>query len=186
MGGKLYMRPDLIMLVLVLVWSAAIWDVHIRRIPNRLVLAGAVMGVLLQGVHAGSGGILAAILGLLVGLAILMPGYLMGFTGAGDAKLMAAVGTFLGPLGVFQAALASIMAGAVIAIVYIVFAVIFCQTSSPMARYGLMAKTLFYTGRPLYIAPHEGEVMGRKFPFAVSIAIGTTGWLIWQWPMAVG
>ncbi|MDI5987043.1 prepilin peptidase [Halomonas sp. M4R5S39] len=169
--------------LLVLVVAAVFWDLYQRRIPNYLIMAGAAMGILLQAVQAGSGGVLAAITGLLVGLAILLPGYLLGFTGAGDAKLMAAVGTFLGPLGVFQAALASILVGSVIATGYIFFAVLFRQSSSPMARYGLMTKTLVTTGRPIYIAPEKGEVMGKKFPFAVSIAIGTTGWMIWQWPL---
>lgn len=126
---------------------------------------------------------LSAVYGLCVGLVVFMPGYLMGFTGAGDAKLMAAVGTFLGPLATFQAALASILAGSAIAVGYILFAVLFRQTASPIARYGLMAKTFIATGRPLYIAPEKGEVMGQKFPFAVAIAIGTTGWMIWQWPL---
>ncbi|MCE9680771.1 A24 family peptidase [Halomonas alkalisoli] len=172
--------------VLLFSWIAAGWDLRTRRIPNRLVLAGAAMGLLLQGALAGAGGILAAIFGLLVGLAILMPGYLMGFTGAGDAKLMASMGTFLGPIGVLQAGLASIVVGGLIGLSFAVSALVISDSVSPWSRYGLMAKTLLYTGRPLYIAPHKGEVMGRKFPFAVSIAIGTTGWIIWQWLLAVG
>ncbi|PXX97692.1 prepilin peptidase [Halomonas sp. LBP4] len=171
-------------LILLLIWSAAAWDLRMRRIPNRLVLAGAAMGVLLQVVLAGPGGVLAAITGLLVGLAILLPGYLLGVTGAGDAKLMASVGTFLGPLGAFQAALASILVGGVIAMGFALSALFSRQSVSPRGRYGLMVRTLVTTGRPLYIPPAEGEVMGRKFPFAVSIAIGTTAWMIWQWPLA--
>lgn len=173
-------------LVLLLIWSAAAWDLRTRRISNRLVLAGAALGLLLQGVLAGAGGVLAAILGMLVGLAILMPGYLMGFTGAGDTKLMAAVGTFLGPMGVLQVGLASMLFGGVIGICFVASSIFSRDAISPWSRYGLMAKTLFYTGRPLYIAPDKGEVMGKKFPFAVSIAIGTTGWMIWQWPLTVG
>ena len=156
--------------LLVLVLIAAIFDLKFRRIPNFIVLVGAAIGLLVQVAFTGLSGVLAAIYGLLVGLVVFLPGYLMGFTGAGDAKLMAAVGTFLGPLGVFQAALASILAGSVIALGYILFAVLFRQTASPMARYGLMAKTLVTTGRPIYIAPEKGEVMGKKFPFAVAIA----------------
>ncbi|MCG6657317.1 prepilin peptidase [Halomonas campisalis] len=164
---------------LMLVVCAAAWDLRQRRIPNRLVLAGAAIGLLLQGALAGPSGVLAALYGLLVGLAILMPGYLMGFTGAGDAKLMAAVGTFLGPLGALQAGLASILVGGAIGIGFAASALFNKSSVSPWSRYGLMLKTLSVTGKPLYIAPQEGEVMGRKFPFAVSIAIGTTGWMIW-------
>jgi prepilin peptidase CpaA len=172
------------LMALLIIWSSAIWDLHQRRIPNHLVMAGAATGILLQGMLAGPSGVLAAMTGMLVGLAILMPGYLMGFTGAGDAKLMASIGTFLGPMGVFQAALASILVGGVIALGFAFSALISCQSISPWRRYGLMIKTLSVTGKPLYIAPEEGEVMGKKFPFAVSIAIGTTGWMIWQWPLA--
>lgn len=166
---------------LVAVASAA--DIASQRIPNTLILAGAAVGFLLQGWAAGTGGVLAAIYGLVVGLAILLPGYLMGFTGAGDAKLMAAIGTFLGPVGVLQAALISIFVGGIIAIGFALSALIHRQSISPWGRYALMMRTLVITGRPLYIPPAEGEVMGKKFPFAVSIALGTTAWIVWQWPL---
>ncbi|MGL6213444.1 A24 family peptidase [Billgrantia desiderata] len=103
-------------LIFMFLWIAASWDIFQRRIPNTIILAGAAVGFLLQGWAAGAGGVLAATYGLVVGLAILLPGYLMGFTGAGDAKLMAAIGTFLGPVGVLQAALISIFVGGIIAI----------------------------------------------------------------------
>ncbi|GGX82979.1 pilus assembly-related outer membrane protein [Litchfieldella qijiaojingensis] len=167
-------------LVLLLIWSAATWDLRQRRIPNVLVMAGAATGILLQWMLAGSGGFLATISGLAVGLGILLPGYLLGMTGAGDVKLMAAVGTFLGPYHVLLAALASIFVGGVIALGFAASALFSRNSISPWARYGLMVKTLVTTGRPIYAAPAEGEVMGRKFPFAVSIALGTTGFLAWQ------
>ncbi len=166
-----------------LLLAAAIQDLLHRRIPNTLILAGAAVGILLQGWAAGAGGVLAAIYGLVVGLAILLPGYLMGFTGAGDAKLMAAIGTFLGPVGVLQAALISIFVGGIIAIGFALSALIHRQSISPWGRYALMMRTLVITGRPLYIPPAEGEVMGKKLPFAVSIALGTTAWIVWQWPL---
>ncbi|TFH85592.1 prepilin peptidase [Billgrantia azerbaijanica] len=170
-------------LVLLLIWSAAAWDLHTRRISNMLVVAGAAAGLLLQGVLAGPGGVLAAIYGLLVGLAVFLPGYLLGFTGAGDVKLMAALGTLLGPIGIFQAGLASILVGGVIGMVFATSALFNRSSVSPWSRYGLMVKTLVVTGKPLYIEPKEGEVMGKKFPFAVAIAIGTTAWMVWQWPL---
>ncbi|WP_373188085.1 prepilin peptidase [Halopseudomonas sp.] len=170
--------------LMLLIWSAAAWDFHARRIPNVLVLVGAATGLLLQGIQAGPGGAQTSLYGLLVGLAILMPGYLMGFTGAGDAKLMAATGTFLGPWGILQAGLASIAVGGIIGLLFAASALFNRRSVSPWSRYGLMMKTLVATGKPLYIPPTEGEVMGKKFPFAVSIAIGTTVWVIWQWPLA--
>jgi len=111
-----------------------------------------------------------------------MPGYLLGTTGAGDVKLMAAIGTFLGPYNVLLAGLASIAVGGVIALGFMALSVLSSSSPSPWQRYGLMFRTLLTTGRPVYLAPVEGEVMGRKFPFAVSIAVGTSLFLIWRSP----
>ena len=58
-----------------------------------------------------------ALLGLLVGLLLMMPGHVIGATGAGDVKLMAAVGAVVGPDVIFRAFLYSAVAGGVLAIV---------------------------------------------------------------------
>ncbi|TDX28402.1 prepilin peptidase CpaA [Modicisalibacter xianhensis] len=169
-----------IIVVFIVIWSAAGWDAYQRRVPNVLVFVGVILGSTHQFLLTGPSGILAAFFGGGIGLIILLPSYLMSFTGAGDVKLMAAIGTFLGPYDVFIAAITSIAVGSVIALGYAASS-LFNQTSiSPWSRYGLMFKTLVTTGRPIYIAPAEGEVMGRKFPFAVSIAIGTTLFLVWD------
>lgn len=160
--------------LLILVWSAALWDLNQRRIPNALVFGGIVVGSILQLLFIGHSGFVDALSGLFLGLVLLMPGYLLGFTGAADVKLMGAAGTFLGPAQVFFAALASLLVGGLIALGFMV-AVFFMQGSqAPWQRYGLMFRTFFSTGRPVYVTPEKGEVMGRRFPFAVSIAIGST------------
>ncbi|MDC0663750.1 A24 family peptidase [Marinobacter sp. SS21] len=177
------MNPELLPIslpVFALIWSAACWDLRCRRIPNGLVLTGVVVGM---AVHLGLGGfagLLDALAGLGVGLAILLPGYLVGTTGAGDVKLMAAVGTFLGPFYAMLAGLASIAVGGLIGLGFLALAGLSSRAPAPWSRYGLMLKTLFVTGRPVYLAPEKGEVMGRKFPFAVSIAVGTSSLVIWQ------
>lgn len=115
----------------------------------------------------------------MAGMGVLLPGYLLGSTGAGDVKLMAAIGAFLGPQDVLLAALASIVVGSVVAIGYAASSLFQPNSISPWRRYGLMFRTFFTTFQPVYLAPAEGEVMGRKFPFAVSIALGTTLFLAW-------
>ena len=163
-----------------LVYLAAFFDVKQRRIPNLLVLMGILFGALLQFSYFGVFGIVNALVGLGAGVMLLLPGYLFKATGAGDVKLMAAIGAFLGLYDVFLAALASIAVGGIVALGYAAGSLFNQATVSPWSRYGLMFKTLVITGRPIYIAPAEGEVMGRKFPFAVSIAIGTTLFLFWD------
>lgn len=165
--------------VFALIWSAACWDLRHRRIPNRLLLAGVVVGIAVRLSLGGIGGLLDSLAGMGVGLAILMPGYLAGKTGAGDVKLLATVGTFLGPYPVLLAGLASIAVGGLIALGFLIMAGLSSGSTAPWSRYGLMLKTLFATGRPIYLEPGAGEVMGRKFPFAVSIAVGTSSLLLW-------
>ncbi len=170
----------LVALSLLLVWSAAVCDLRARRIPNVLVMAGVVTGFLLHVLVSGVEGVLVTFYGLIVGLLVLLPGYIMGFTGAGDVKLMAAIGAVIGVNSVIFSALASALFGGVVALVYVAIFTIFHDNVSPWSRYKLMLKTLVVTGRVIYLDPVEGEVMGMKFPFAVSIALGTTGVLAWQ------
>ena len=59
----------------------------------------------------------AALLGCVIGLVLMMPGYALGATGAGDVKLMAAVGSLLGPLVVVYAVLYTAIAGGVLAVI---------------------------------------------------------------------
>ncbi|NVD97157.1 prepilin peptidase [Massilia sp. BJB1822] len=108
--------------------AGAVWhDVRARRIPNQLVLWGALAGLALQatltpgaGLYAepfGSLGLLSSASGLAIGLLLLLPMYALGAMGAGDVKLMAMVGAFLGPEEIVGAALFSMMAGGVLSIV---------------------------------------------------------------------
>ena len=95
---------------------ATIVDVRTRRIPNVLTgtMAGAGLGLAVFGFGGISVG--AAVLGCVVGLVLMLPGHALGATGAGDVKLMAAVGTLLGPLVVVNAVLFTAIAGGVLAV----------------------------------------------------------------------
>ncbi len=176
--------PRILLPVLLLgaVWTACVFDLRQRRIPNVLTLGTAALGVTMQFTFEGMTGVFTAITGLGVGLMILMPGYLLRTTGAGDVKLMAAAGPFLGPFWVLLAGLASIVTGALIAAGFAASTLLTRSAQSPWQRYGFMLKTLVTTGRVFYVPAEEGEVMGRRFPFAVSIAIGTTITLLIWWP----
>ena len=59
----------------------------------------------------------AALLGCVIGLVLMLPGHVLGATGAGDVKLMAAVGSLLGPLATVNAVLFTAVAGGVLAVI---------------------------------------------------------------------
>ena len=96
---------------------ATVVDLRTRRIPN--VLTGSMAGAGLGLAAFGLGGISvgAAVLGCLIGLVLMLPGHMLGATGAGDVKLMAAVGSLLGPLVVVNAVLFTAVAGGALAVI---------------------------------------------------------------------
>ncbi len=96
---------------------AAVVDLRTRRIPNVLTAAMACTGVALAAAGISSIPLWASALGLAIGLALMMPGHLLGATGAGDVKLMAAIGAIVGPATVVWAFLFTAIAGGVLAVV---------------------------------------------------------------------
>lgn len=96
--------------------AAAAIDVRTRRVPNALTFTTMLVGLGLATTRVGDLGTGAAIAGGLIGLALMLPGYLFGGTGGGDVKLLAAFGTLLGPAETLQAFLAMALAGGAIAI----------------------------------------------------------------------
>lgn len=112
------MPPETLSLAIVLAGTGAgaLIDVRTRRVPNALTLSLAAVGVLVAVAGVGAVGPAAALTGFAVGLALMLPGYLMGGTGAGDVKLLAAAGTLLGPTGTLWAFAFTLMAGGAIAL----------------------------------------------------------------------
>ena len=108
-------------LLLLMVSIAAVNDLATRRIPNRLLFAGLAGALLLHGLSAEPGAaLLSAFGGMLLGLAIFLPFYLVRGMAAGDVKMMAVVGFFTGPTEAFQIAVFTWCAGGVMALLLIV------------------------------------------------------------------
>ena len=96
--------------------GAAVWtDQRQQRIPNDLVIVILLLGFGTQTVLHGMDGFIDAGLGVLVGLAVFLVPYAGGGMAAGDVKLLAAVGAFLGPLPVLLAGGAAMVFGTMIA-----------------------------------------------------------------------
>ena len=107
-------------LLLILVAAAAV-DLKSQKIPNVITLPSIVFALGYHTVWSGVDGFLFSLLGTLSGIGLLILPYLMGGMGAGDAKLMGAVGAFLGAKGVFGAFIASAIAGGAYALLLIAF-----------------------------------------------------------------
>lgn len=90
---------------------AAIWDLRTRRIPNLLTFGGAIAGIAAHAYVNGLSGAGTSAAGWLVGAACFFPFFVLGGMGAGDVKLLAAVGAWLGPSAAVWVALYSAIAG---------------------------------------------------------------------------
>src|SRR5215510_14904855 len=144
--------------------TAAAIDVRIRRVPNVLTASIALIGLGLAAVGLGRIGIWLALAGCLVGLALMLPGYLIGATGGGDVKLLAALGTVLGPAPTLRAFVASAIAGGLIAI-FVAY------------RRGRLAATVSGTAALMTSAGTCIDELGdtqrdNRFAYAPAIAIG--------------
>jgi prepilin peptidase CpaA len=149
---------------------ASFTDLRSRRIPNWLVLpfllAGIVVGAWLHGWSGASQSLEGMALGFLI------YGFLfwMGGMGAGDVKLCAAIGAWIGPNQLFIALVVTAMAGGIMVLVW--------------AACGGFLKDLFDgAGDVAFGWKKRGELrdpeitlsnpLRRKMPYAPAIAIGT-------------
>lgn len=179
------MLPSLFPLLLLLALLAcAVWhDLRARRIPNAIVFPGALLGVALHVVlPAGAGlfgtpmgglGIASALGGLAIGLAILLPMYAFGLMGAGDAKLLAMVGAFMGAGDIAAVGIATLLAGGLLAL-------------AMAARQGILRRVVNSTCQTVLQAGlsqmKDGLALPTptgRLPYAVAIAAGTVACLAW-------
>lgn len=162
----------------VLLIAAAIVDLRTHRIPNRLVLAGAAFGLIYTTlvppvIHAT---IMFPILGLITGFVLFLPLYLLRVMGAGDVKLLAMAGTFLGPLDTLFCGLAAMIAGGVLSILWAIrqgTALRLLQNIASFLPAGLGA----FAGVPSGLRLTPATSVG-KLPYAVAIALGTVTYLL--------
>jgi prepilin peptidase CpaA len=168
--------PLVPIVVVAIAMAAACTDLATRRIPNVLTFGAAALALAFHGIDGGARGVGFALGGWLVGAAVFFPVFLLGGMGAGDVKLVAAIGSWLGPLGALQVAAGSAIAGGVVAVLVTLRARYFRTALANLA--GLFSHWRVAGLRPmpdLTLASSRGP----RLAYAVPILIGTLGalWL---------
>lgn len=110
------MDPVRVVAVLVTAVAAAI-DIRSRRIPNLLTFGAAALALVYHAVTGGFSEATQSAVGWLAGVGVFFPMFLLGGMGAGDVKLLGAVGAWLGPSGALWSGLYSTFAGGLLALV---------------------------------------------------------------------
>lgn len=167
-----------------LLLCAVVSDLRSRRVPNTLVLAGIALAFLLHGTAFATATTPLAgpawwhpLAGLAAGLGLLMPLYLLRATGAGDVKLMAMVGAFIGPSAVLSAAVYTLLAGGLLSLIFMLGRGVAAQTLENV-RFMLTDWTLrARSGQGARLAPLH--TTAARLPYAVAIALGTGAALLW-------
>jgi prepilin peptidase CpaA len=147
-------------------------DIRYKLIPNLFTYPAMVVALSYHFISGGAGGLLFGISGLAVGIGLWIVPYLMGGMGAGDAKLMGAVGCILGPKGVLVASVLTALFGGVYAVFIIMINGRYQYIKEFLFRHWFTVKTYLCTGHFVAIEAAEvGEL--PKLRYGVAIALGT-------------
>jgi len=130
---------DLTLAVVVPATLVACWiDYAKRKVPNWLNAALALAGMAAQTAYFGWSGLATALAGMVVGIGLLIVPWAMHGMGAGDVKLMGAIGAWFGPLMCLWAFAIGAVVGGLIAVVMITWSGKWRYASGNMAV--IMAK----------------------------------------------
>lgn len=161
-------------------------DVRSHRIPNVVVLLMLLSGMLLHtlgpangreglfGQFPGALGTTQALLGVVVGGVLFMPMYVAHAMGAGDVKLMAALGAFAGPVEIISLALCILIAGGALAVVRMVW----CGHSRAVLGHVklVMGGWLGFANGAFDPARQSVE----RMPYALAFAAGVSVYAYWR------
>ncbi|SEO61159.1 prepilin peptidase CpaA [Duganella sp. CF517] len=166
-------------ILICLVAQAAVTDLAMRKIPNVLILSGLLLAMILHLLGGQPWAPLSQWLaGTLAGFFLFLPLYLLRGMAAGDVKLMAMVGAFVGPSAAVQIGLLAYVIGGVLAVLLLL-----CggRRREGWRNVVLVCKPLLWRllGLPLAPVPLASIASVGGIPYGVAIALGTSGVVAW-------
>ena len=148
----------------------AVSDIRAGRIPNWLTYGGLVVGLTLRTILEGWRGLGQGAAGILAGGGIFFLFYLVRGMGAGDVKLMAAVGAWTGVRPAVVVMIATAVAGGILGVVYMVF---YRRVGSTVRNISELIRFHLTSG----IRPHPEVSLSDpgsiRVPYGLAIAMGT-------------
>ena len=156
---------------------ACVADLRTRRIPNGLVGVLGAAGLVYSAASGPLGqGLMHGIGGLGVGLLIWIPFYLLRLLGAGDVKLFAAAGAWLGPAATLEAALLAGIVGGVMAAAWLIWRQGLRQTA--------FIPLWFVAMRRARAMPH-GSLAGTRYPLPYGVALAAGAAVVAWFPSLI-
>ena len=162
------MNAGIVILLAALI-AASITDIAQRRVPNYITFPLAAFGLIYHPYASGMNGFIFSFSGILAGGGLLILFYIMGGMGAGDVKLLAAVGSILGPVNVVHAFVYSALAGGVYSIIVLYRHSVL---RSSLERCVSAPVDFLRTGQWLW-SPSPAEKKIPRMCYAIAITLGT-------------
>jgi prepilin peptidase CpaA len=157
-------------LVLCLTVCAAVVDWRSRRIPNWLTVPGLIVGVVVHTLISRWPGAKLSLEGAALALGLLLPFVLLRALGAGDWKLMGAIGAFLGPVLVLFILLGSVFIAGIMALIE---AIRSGRLKETLVNIAVLVQGFVVFG----LRPHARISLDNpnalKLPFGVAVATST-------------
>lgn len=155
---------------------ACVTDIRTRRIPNLLTFGGALAGLVFHVVTDGTHGLVIGSTGWIVGVLVFFIPFALGGLGAGDVKLLGALGAWLGPKDIVWVALYTGIAGGIAALGVALARGYLAQAFKNL--YLLLMHWRLVGVRPLHEVSLAGS-SGPRLAYAVPILCGllATYWL---------
>jgi prepilin peptidase CpaA len=176
MSETLWVERASTVIVTALVVAVSVFDWRERRIPNVLVFPAAGLGLGLN-LYQGWNGLVFGLKGLAAGFLLLFIPYLVGAMGAGDVKLLAAIGAFLGATEVLRVILLTVLCYPLLAAIFVLRERKLKITLLRFRRVLFNFLGFFVPSLKLYAARLEArddpQVKSVTTPFSLAIAAGT-------------
>jgi prepilin peptidase CpaA len=167
-----------IWLVTVTLVVAALIDGWLLKVPNWITFPMVLSGIVYNTVAFGWEGLGASLLGMVVGLALLLPAYAIGGMGAGDVKLLAGVGAWVGVTTTFYSFCVSAVIGGLIAVGMVLVG---RSWNKHKNQFLTIVNEMVTIGNPAELSAIAAERKSSMLllPYGIPIAIGTIAYFIW-------
>ncbi len=157
---------------------AAVIDGWKLKVPNWITFPLAIGGWVVSFLLFGPSGLGASLLGTAVGLGLLLPAYAIGGMGAGDVKLLAGVGAWIGITDTLWAFGVSAVVGAAIAVGMVLYRRAWSKHKDQFL--GILTEILVIRDpNKLSAMAAERKSSMMLLPYGIPIAIGTIGYFAW-------
>jgi prepilin peptidase CpaA len=174
-----HVTPAVVWLVSAILVEAAVIDGMKLRVPNWLTFHFVIGGLAFAAWSGGSSALLWSLGGAALGLALLLPLYAIGGMGAGDVKLLAGVGAWMGPALTLGAFVATAITGGLMALVMVAWS---GQYIRHWAMFQTIGHEIITVRDPVLLSE---KAAARKptmmlLPYGIPITVGSIGYFAWM------